>query len=327
MIQKEICRFYISKKLILTILPSKQSLYFFPLFLCFMFSINQMIFAQTAKTPHRIDTIPFQLTAHNNISIKAILNEQDTLNLMLHTAANSMTLIEEKTKELTSIKWSAETAVNSWGGNSSARYSASNALKISDLEWDSIAIWENKNSGPSTDGKFGLNLFEGKVVEFDFDKNILLLHENLPAKAKNYHQLPIEFDSGLMFIKGICKMNGIDYVNHYLLHSGYGGAILLDDEFVAESKIGALIEIIAEKELKDSYGNVLKTKKGILPIFKLGASTFSEVPIGFFEGAIGRQKMSVIGGDLIKRFNMVIDSERRFLYIKANGLKEVAYGK
>jgi hypothetical protein len=35
---------------------------------------------------------------------------------------------------------------------------------------------------------------------------------------------------------------------------------LFDDKFVIESKIGEQIRIIDEKELKDSHGNVLKTK-------------------------------------------------------------------
>ena len=41
------------------------------------------------------DTIPFQLTEHNNLSVPAILNDQDTLQLMLHTAASGLTVITE----------------------------------------------------------------------------------------------------------------------------------------------------------------------------------------------------------------------------------------
>ena len=55
-----------------------------------------------------------------------------------------------------------------------------------------------------------------------------------------------------------------------MIHSGYGGSILYDDNFSAENSLGEQIKIIDEKELKDSYGNVLKTKKGILPKFTIG---------------------------------------------------------
>lgn len=59
------------------------------------------------------------------------------------------------------------------------------------------------------------------------------------------------------------------------------------------------LKIIGEKELKDSYGNIIKTQKAILPAFKIGHTTRSLVPVGFFAGAIGRQKMSIIGGDIL----------------------------
>lgn len=42
-----------------------------------------------------------------------------------------------------------------------------------------------------------------------------------------------------------------------------GGGLKYDDDFVNKSQIGKQIEITQEQELKDSYGNILKTKKGI----------------------------------------------------------------
>jgi hypothetical protein len=45
-----------------------------------------------------------------------------------------------------------------------------------------------------------------------------------------------------------------------------------------------------EKELRDSYGNVLKTKKGKLPKSVIGKEAFKDIPAGFFEGTIRRQK-------------------------------------
>lgn len=106
----------------------------------------------------QIDTIPFDLMDHNNISIKGILNDQDTVHLMFHTAANGMTLTKQATRQLTSIEWGQVDKVNSWGGESESRYSENNAVQIGVFRWDSIAIWENENSGPTTDGKFGPNL-------------------------------------------------------------------------------------------------------------------------------------------------------------------------
>jgi hypothetical protein len=110
-----------------------------------------------------------------------------------------------------------------------------------------------------------------------------------------------------------------------LIHSGYAGAVLFDDAFAAENGLTKKLQVIGEKDLKDSYGHTLKTKKAILPVLKIGNDTLQNVPAGFFEGAIGRQKVSVIGGDVLKRFNIIIDAQREYIYLKANELKNSSY--
>jgi hypothetical protein len=272
-----------------------------------------------------VDTIPFELTSHNNISIQAVLGKTDTVNLMFHTAASYITLTTEGAKKVKSIQWNSETDANSWGGSARARYSHSNFLEIGNLEWDSIPIWETINSGPTTDGKFGPNMFEGCAIEIDFDKSVMTIHNSLPIKTDDYVKVPIVFEDDDMFIQGTSTIGGVNYDHRFLVHSGYGGTILFDDKFVLESKIGEQIEIIDTQELKDSYGNVIQVRKGILPHFMLGELDLSNVTVGFFEGTIGRRQMSVIGGDLIKRFNIIIDADRGYMYLQTNGLTDMAY--
>lgn len=286
----------------------------------------QRIKAQERNKPlPSFSTIPFILTTHNNISIQAVVNKTDTVNLMFHTDAGSVTLTTEAIKKLKNINWETKKEVNSWGGKTTARYSERNSLEIGHLKWDNLAIWETQNSGPTTGGKFGPNLFKEKAIEIDFEKSIMMIHQTLPEKIKEFVKTPLIYENESMFIKGKSAIKGINYENRFLIHSGYGGTILFDDQFVLESKIGEKIDIIAEKELRDSYGNVLKTKKGNLPAFEIGGISFENIPIGFFEGTIGRQQMSVIGGDLLKRFNIIIDSNREHIYLKPNQLINLGY--
>lgn len=288
------------------------------LFLLTFFSLNT--FAQE-KT-----IIPFTLTDYNNLSIKAVLNQKDTVHLMFHTAANAVTLTEEALQKITSLKFDRTDSVKSWGGNdNTSRFSKSNTLQIGSLTWYNIPIWENKNSGQHTDGKFGLDLFEQKILEIDYDKNVLVIHHELPQKIKNYEKLKLTFQDEMMFVEATSINGKNSYTNKFLIHSGYAGAVLYDDKFVAENKIAEQLKITDEKQLKDSFGNVLKTKKAILPAFAIGNIKLNNVAVGFFEGAIGRQKMSIIGGDVLKRFNIVIDAKREFIYLKANNLKNLAY--
>ena len=105
-----------------------------------------------------------------------------------------------------------------------------------------------------------------------------------------------------------------------MIHTGYSGNLLLDDQFVAANRIGEKLKAIGESELKDSYGNVIKTKKVLVPHLMIGNVKLDSVQAGFFEGAVGRQKISVVGGNVLKRFNMMFDLDHSAIYLKPNSL-------
>ncbi len=273
----------------------------------------------------KTDTISFTLTEHNNISIKAFLNQKDTVTLMFHTAANSISLTEKATERLDNLTFNEPEEMKSWGGGGSSRNSENNSLQIGNFQWDSLTIWENRHSGPGTDGKFGPNLFKDKVVEIDFEQELMMLHSKLPNLEEGFQKLKLIFNRSFMFIEGNCKIGEQLFSNQFLIHTGYAGTLLFDDEFVKKHKLGEQVKIISESKLKDSAGNKLTTKKGILPAFSIGKTEFSNLPIGFFEGAIGRQKMSVMGGDLLKRFHIVFDVRNEHIYLKINDLKNSGF--
>jgi hypothetical protein len=287
-----------------------------------LFSLCETVLGQRQKPV----IIPFELTDHNNLSIRAILNGKDTVRLMFHTAASSLMLTEEATNRITSLQFDRTDSVSSWGGGgNTSRFSKSNSLQIGTQTWDSLPVWEDKNSGPGTDGKFGPNLFANTVIEIDFDNKVIVLSEKLPAKAKKYDKLPLVFKNDNMFVQAVCAIGTDTFTNRFLLHSGYAGDVLLDDQFVADHKMSEKLTIVDEKSLKDSFGKVVKTKRAILPSFHVGKQTLTDIPVGFFEGSIGRQKMSIIGADVLKRFNIIIDAQRTFIYLKANRLNKSGY--
>ncbi len=264
--------------------------------------------------------IPFRITAYNNIIIKAAINEKDSVNLMLHTASTDITLTEEATRKLRTIQFTgAVDDVKSWGGGgNNSRYSKGNTLNIAGLYWDKVEIWDDQNSGQESDGKIGLNFFNGQVLDFDFEKQQLTVGANLPHRLKQYEKLQLVSKGSNLFIKGDLKIGSESLEAELLLHSGYGGDILLNDAFVQNNKIDQKIKITSEKKLKDAYGNVLTTQKGVLPVLQLGKLQLHNSNVGFFTGTVGRQKISIMGGDILKRFRIIIDAARQTVYLKPN---------
>jgi hypothetical protein len=296
----------------------------YPIFAFFLLVLfSQDSFGQSTKTDF---SMPFTLTSQNNIAIKAMINGQDTVTLMFHTAANALTLTEEAISKMKSLHFEGADSVKSWGGaNNSSRFSKSNSLQIGEKKWENIPLWEDLNSGRGTGGKFGPELFEGKVIEIDFDHKIIRVSNHLPSKTRRYERLQLDYNNDMMFVKATSKIANDLLPHTFLIHSGYSGAILFDDEFTAKNQLDSRLVITSEKELKDAFGYILKTNKAVMQGLILGKTRLANVPVGFFKGAIGRQKMSIIGGDLLKRFNMIINADRTAIYLKPNKLSNIPY--
>lgn len=272
-------------------------------------------------------TIPFTLTEFNNISIPATINGTDSVNLMFHTANGGVCLTKDAMQRITSVSMDQSATVNSWGGKTTGRFSENNSLQIGDLSWDEVSITEDEHSGRLTDGKFGPNMFGDKVVEIDFDQSVLKIHPSLPAIDEGYEKLDLVVQGSMMFVEGQMEIGDSTCRNKFLVHSGFGGTALLDDEFVSTNNVADELETISESELRDSFGNVLKTKKVSLPSLSIGGTKFSSVPVGIFDGAIRQQKMSVLGGDILKRFNIIIDAQNAAIYLKPNSLADAAFAE
>lgn len=294
---------------------------------CFQRLESGITFQADENTPPTSDTIPFTFTKYNNISIQAILNGMDTLDLMFHTAAIGVGVIRKVSEKLKSFEIDETIeGASGWGGDGTMRVSNGNTLEIGAQNWEDLAIFEGEHSGHFTDGKFGPDRFKDKVVEIDFHAQRLIVHSHLPAIGDGFEKYDLLFKGPLMFLQGKFDIgDGRQLSNNLLIHSGYSGAVLLDDQFVSDHRIGEKLEIIKEQELKDSFGNVVKTRKAILPSLTLGGITFRDMPIGFFEGAMGRQRMSVLGGDLLKRFHLILDLQSAEIYLKPNELVGLAF--
>lgn len=261
--------------------------------------------------------IDFRLTRHNNMVVKAILNEVDDCELMFHTAVDSVSLVSTSTPSLKSVKFTQEANTISWGGKQKTRFSPTNKLTIGNRTWPGVSITEDRFSGIGTDGKFGWGLFEGEVVEIDFDRQQLRLHAKLP-NVTNYEKFETKYNRGGMMLA--CQIGvGNDLVSHrFLMHSGFSGTALFDDNFTTKHQLHDRWQTSVGRELKDSLGNVIKTSRVIVPSMTLGTATLKDIPAELFPGDIGSQKQSVLGGEILRRFNIIVDVMGGQIYLKPN---------
>lgn len=286
--------------------------------LLLMLALGQFVLAHAQGNKKAV--IPFRLSAENNIVVNGLLNGKDSVSLMLHTAADALTMTEESLKKMTTLHFGGSVdSVKSWGGASgSSSISKGNQLSLAGFQEDSLTVWTDLRSGYETDGKFGLNLFAHKFVLLNFDQGTMTVQDGQPVIPRGYQRFDLINREGLFYISATLKFDTAAFANTYLLHSGYSGGLLLDDAYTAQHPIAEQITVVTDKKLSDAYGNVLHIKNGKAPLLAIGQFSLKEVPVGFFEGAIGRQKMSVAGMEILKRFNWIISADRKFIYLRPN---------
>ncbi len=248
---------------------------------------------------------------------------------MFHTAEDSVVLTKEAVTRMKGFHATDSIQVESWGGMASSGFSKGNLVTIGKQTWKEQTIFVDEHSGPETDGKFGPNLFGDQILEINFDLRELIVHTALPASvtdpASAFRRLSYTVNRGNMFIQASLEVDGQKRDHSFLVHSGFGGTALLDDAFVEQHELGKKFETISERELRDSFGNRIKTKKVKVGSFDVGEVTFTDIPVELFEGSIGRQKLSVLGADLLKRFNVIIDPMQHHLYLAPNSLFSSKY--
>lgn len=279
-----------------------------------------------ANGPRTITRIPFTLTAADNLSVRAMLNEHEPLDLMFHTAVDGVALTQAAIARLARFHADGQVAVQSWGGTAQARQSVGNTLRIGELTFRDVVITEDLASGPGTDGKFGPSLFAGRVVAIDFDARELAIHDALPALDSRYDRLDLVVRHGAPFVTGEVVFGERACPVELMLHTGYSGTLLLDEAFVAANAHGAPLETIRERALQDSYGNTIKTRTVRLPRLRLGPLSFANVPVEVFPGRLGSERVSVVGSGLLKRCNLVLDLARAQVHLARNRESAAPFG-
>lgn len=282
--------------------------------------------AASAVSGEPVEVIPFSLTDSNNIAIEATLNGHHSVRLMFHTGVGAVSLTRVAVERMSDLQFDGSENVQAWGGDQSIRFGEGNTIEIGEARWDDVAVFESELSGHGTDGKFGPNLFGNRVIEIDYDRSMLLTYDELPS-VENFEKIELTTQGGLLFLDAGIEVGGKSYPSRFMVHSGFGGSLLLDEPFVEKNELGAQLETSSETEFRDSFGNIVKSRKVRIPALNVAGTTLSDVPAGLFPGQVGGQTMSVLGGELLKRFHIIIDRAGGAIYMKPSQQFDVAFNR
>lgn len=265
--------------------------------------------------------IPFRMTSANNISVPVVLDGRIALNMMFHTAVESVSVTKETTSSYPEITFDGKVESESWGGRSETRIGKA-SLAIGSLAAQGVSIFEATNSGRGTDGKFGPEQLQSSVFQLDFTASEIRLLSSVPAEIAaeqgGWKKLNLRRKSGMMFVS--CNLSSQQQAAsaEFLLHSGYSGFGLLSSQFASDTPFLGNLTVEDQSSILDAAGNKLTTKLIHVPGFQFGETSMQQVPFSFFDGAIGKQQYNVLGCDFLRRFNWYFDLDADRVYLQQN---------
>jgi len=253
------------------------------------------------------DTIPFTLSAHNAIHVRSVINGEDTVSLHFDVGSFDFRLTREAIAK-------------------NERLKKVSTIQMGSLIWNDPVIVPTGVTAHDMDGRFGWNLFEGKIVEIDYDNSRLIVYSKMPKGLRGYGRSKLEFVHSFVCVKGSFEIENKKYDGSFLLDTGSDQAVILDSAWAIQNKFPTDLQVIKSSVLRDPRGVKYETKTVLAPLFTVNDFRLTNIPTYVLSGKNPTGfEINYLGNDLLKRFNLILDFKNDYLYLKPNKLVKVKY--
>ena len=164
------------------------------------------------------------------------------------------------------------------------------------------------------------------LVELNYDDNKMIIHSKMPNQIlndKSYQIFKIRYIDNKPYIESELQQNGIKSKNWSLFDLGYVRTIMLDNNLLKESHIPISdMKVLKKVIMHDVIGNEIPVITYDLETLKIGNFRLKNVPVQVLSqsNSIRGIDTHILGNDILKRFNTVLDFQKNVIYLKPNKL-------
>ena len=173
---------------------------------------------------------------------------------------------------------------------------------------------------------FGWSIFEGKIVEIDYDKNLLIFHSDLPKKLIGYNKSEMKFIRSFVCIKSILEVCNKKHEGNFIFDTGSDQAMILDSSWVARNNFPTDLKFIKMTSFRDPRGNKYESKVVQTPQLSINGFTLTNIPATLMGSKKDLDfKVNTFGNGILKKFNTILDFKNDYIYLKPNKLINSVY--
>jgi hypothetical protein len=274
-----------------------------------------------------ITTFPFTVFTGGVILLKAQLdNFPDSLNFILDTGSGGISL-DSATCELLKLKpLPSDKTILGIAGIRQVRFLYDRTLKLPGLTVDSLNFHVSDYDiltevyGSKIDGIIGYSFFSRYILDVNYDSMRVYVysHGSFRYPRGGYLLRPVIASLPIVGaeVRDVQRVSGRFYFD-----TGAGLCTLLSSDFVADSNLLDTHRKTYYTQAQGLGGKAIMRMTTLKEV-KLGPYRFRHVPIYIFDDQYNVTSYPSLGGlignDILRRFNVIFNYERRMIYLMPN---------
>ncbi len=302
--------------------------FFFYLFILTLASIRGNAQEEFIPSPSRLITsMPFNTFTGGIVVIRAqFADYPDTLNFILDTGSGGISLDSATCARLKIPLQISDRIIRGIAGIRQVSFAYNQKLRLSGLTVDSLDFHVNDYDilssvyGDKIDGIIGYSFFSRYIVRIDYDSSKVYIY------SKGYMKYP---KGGFLFRPILANLpiqtarirDALDITSRFYFDTGAGLCLLLSSDFVTDSALLNSKKVMMPTQAEGLGGKanmMLTTVKDL----KFGPYRFRNVPTYVFDDEFNVTSYPSLGGlignDILRRFNVLLNYERREIYLMPN---------
>jgi len=266
------------------------------------------------KTSAAADTIPF-IMRNSRPYVVGKVNGKDNIYMMLDLGAG-ITCVNINSVKKTGMQFDGKISITNTNGTKDEPSSSKTVLQMGNLRWENVNVVQVRNLDDEDDMIIGNSLFRDRILEINYDKKVIIVHQKSIAVPDNYTSHLVQYGQHRPKIKIDLQIADKVFSDWFLFDTGRDGTMLIGEDFTGEFDVWPLFNTIFK------FG----TKKiVVIPKVKIGSLSFANIVTNANDPSHPTGKQSLIGNELLQQFNVILNNKTGMMYLKANSLQGAAY--
>lgn len=270
---------------------------------------------------HGPDTIPISIS-RGKLHLTGRINDSQALDLIFDTGADTNVLYPSGVSKGAVLHFDGATNNAGTGGVTRRQTSSDNRLSIANLRWDHEPVMFIEKQADAADGIVGYRVFEDRVLEFDYDRMLLIVHEALPAEAASYSPTPLAFVGTLTAVEATLINGGTSDRGLFALDTGGTGPMIINQAFATEHNLHNTLKKVGSSRSQGVGSATIQNSVLLVPQLVIAGHVLENVAVDVELPSDGNKAPpgGVLCMEVLQRFNTILDYPKNQAYFKPNSL-------